>query len=116
MICNHNFKKNPRRVLQTSVRNNISIDKVTTDEEWSEIEKSWKEKYGDLSTRRFTSHCPIEIQERIRNMCFYGRISISDVFVYGLILVLEEFERDFNSGTPWGQRPKEVAQGRPLEK
>ena len=114
-INTKNIKKNPKKVLDQSIKSGIEISKPTTDGEWGEMKSSWQEKYSGQNIKRFTSHCPVEVQERIRNMCFFTRIPISDYFVYALVTVLEQFEKDYNKGTPWGQRPQEVPQGRPLE-
>ena len=107
-----NTKQNPKEVLRKMVNDGVQVAQKTTEKEYQTMKDNWQSDYK-TATKRFTSHCPIEIQERLRNMCFWTRIPISDYFVHALENMLDEFESNFNEGTPWKQRPQEVPQGRP---
>ena len=115
-----NFKKqktesmptNPYKTVKQMTGDGVSISQPVTPEEFDKMKDNWGSEYKKES-KRFTSHCPIEVQERLRNMCFWTRVPISDFFVYGLLKVLDEFEHEFNDGSPWKQRPAELIAGRP---
>lgn len=103
---------NPLESLKQMKSDGINLEQEMTPEEFEKMKDTWGSEYKK-ATKRFTSHCPIEVQERLRNMCFWTRVPISDYFVYGLVKVLEEFESQFNNGSPWKQRPTELLSGRP---
>ena len=71
-----------------------------------------KEKWNSNTIKRFTFHAPIELQERVRNLSYWTRISVSDLGCHALALMVRQMEVDFNNSYPYKLRRQELKKGR----
>ncbi len=94
--------------IRGDIADGYNIKNPMDEEEYLEQKRSW----GTESFKRFTFHAPIELQERLRNLSYWTRMSVSDLGCHALALMIRQIEVDFNDSYPYRTRRHELKKGR----
>jgi len=94
--------------IREDIKDGYPVKNAMSEDDYLAQKKDW----GKNIFKRFTFHAPIELQERLRNLSYWTRISVSDLGCHALALMVRQLEVDFNDSSPYRARRHELKKGR----